>query len=45
MKAIDPERERQRLVEEYSNLPDAKLEELAADDYELTDTARKALSQ
>jgi len=45
MKPTDPERERQRLVEEYSNLPDAKLEELAADDFELTDLARKALSQ
>jgi hypothetical protein len=45
MKPTDPERERQRLAEEYSNLPDAKLEELAADNFELTDLARKALSE
>lgn len=43
MQPTDPERERQRLVEEYSNMPDAKLEELAADDSELTDAARTTL--
>ncbi len=45
MKPTDPERDHQRLAKEYAIMPDAQLEELAADDFELTDLARKALSQ
>ncbi len=43
MATIDPEQERSRLVETYSRQTDAKLEEVAAQGYELTDVARTAL--
>jgi hypothetical protein len=44
MKPQDPELERKRLAEEYSNMADAELEELAADCADLTDLARTALN-
>jgi hypothetical protein len=43
MVMIDPERERRRLVEYYSQQMDRELEEIAAQAYDLTDIAREAL--
>ena len=45
MKPTDHETESLRLAQEYSQLPDLKLEELAADSAELTDSARTALKE
>ena len=45
MKPTDHETERQRLAQEYSQLPDLKLEELAADSAALTDSALTALKE
>ncbi len=43
MVSIDPERERQRLVQLYSGMADQELQELADNYADLTDIARKAL--
>jgi hypothetical protein len=43
MAKIDPEAERQRLVEFYSNQLDGELEKVAGQAYELTETAREVL--
>src|SRR2546423_2843478 len=43
MARINPEEERQRLVEFYSRQMDGELEKLAEQSYELTDIAREAL--
>jgi len=43
MTRIDPELERKRLVEFYSQQMDGELEEVAGQAYELTDLAREAL--
>jgi hypothetical protein len=43
MTAIDPEKERHRLVETYSRQRDGELEEVAAHAYQLTEIARAAL--
>jgi hypothetical protein len=43
MARIDPEAERKRLVEFYSQQMDGELEEVAGQAYDLTDLAREAL--
>lgn len=43
MTKIDPEQERTRLVEFYSQQMDGELEKVAGQAYELTDLAREAL--
>jgi hypothetical protein len=43
MVMIDPERERRRLVEYYSQQMDGELEKVAAQAYDLTDIARESL--
>ena len=43
MARIDPELERKRLIEFYSQQMDGELEEVAAQAYDLTDLAREAL--
>jgi hypothetical protein len=43
MTRIDPEQERKRLVEFYSQQMDGELEKVAVQAYELTDLAREAL--
>jgi len=43
MARIDPERERQRLIDFYSGQMDGELEKVATQAYELTDLAREAL--
>ena len=43
MAMIDPEQERQRLAEFYSQQMDGELEKVAEQAYELTDLARQAL--
>ena len=45
MEPLDPERERMRLLELYSSMPDEQLTELAEEEESLTDTARLALKQ
>lgn len=45
MTTIDPEKERSRLAAVYSEMPDLKLEELAAEAHTLTDPAREALRE
>jgi hypothetical protein len=42
---INPERERQRLREEYSRKIDGELEQIAADEADLTDLARNVLKE
>jgi hypothetical protein len=43
MARIDPEQERQRLIQFYSQQMDGELEQVASQAYELTDLAREAL--
>jgi hypothetical protein len=43
METIDPETKRQQLAETYSQMSDQQLEELAADNAALTETAREVL--
>jgi Putative prokaryotic signal transducing protein len=45
MEMVDPERERQRLREEYSRMIDGELEQIAADGFDLTDLASGVLRE
>lgn len=45
MEVFDPERERQRLREEYSRMMDGELEQIAANEFDLTDIARGVLRE
>jgi hypothetical protein len=45
MESVDPERERQRLLELYSEMDEGQLDELAGQWDSLTDAAREALKQ
>ncbi len=45
MGIVDPERERQRLREEYSRMIDGEVEQIAANEADLTDVARAVLRE
>src|SRR5205823_11133173 len=45
MEMVDPERERQRLREEYSRMIDGELEQIAANEVDLTDVASAVLRE